>query len=50
MAEMKNEQKETMACQEVIQANPEKMKPHPGGKEPNSVELESIPMHQELGG
>jgi hypothetical protein len=35
-----------MACQEAIEANPEKMEPHPGGKEVDSVELGFIAMHR----
>jgi hypothetical protein len=48
MAEIKDEQKVTVACQEATEANPEKMKLHPGGIQPDSAELESVPLHQEV--
>jgi hypothetical protein len=47
MAEMKDKQKETVVCQEATEANPEKMKSHPGRKEADSAELEFVAMHRE---
>jgi hypothetical protein len=45
---LKDEQKETVACEEATEANPENMKPHPEGNEANSAELGSAAMYREV--